>query len=241
MITYFVIQTRYTNQEKMRHKSLEIEEIVRLFKEKDIMTIEEMVRKTNRSRDTVFRRLREHEYHTSYNKNGKYYTLPEIAKFDDEGFWRVDDVYFSKFGGIKDVVNVLVETSKSGYRAEELNIKLGTRVSNHLKGFVQKGILTRRKYSDFYVYFSTDEKKQKTQVERREQHIMIKETPEFDEYLSIRKIDDKLVIHVLLEFINNREAMPKEIASALGRKNIKTKKEIVEEIFRRYDLLKKTI
>jgi len=223
----------------MRRKSLEIEDIIQLFKENEIMTIEEMVQKTSHSKDTIFRRLREHGYHNSYNKNGKYYTIPELAVFDDEGFWRINDVYFSKFGGIKDTVNVLVENSEKGYTAEEINLKIGTRVSNHLKGFVQKGILIRRKYGALYIYFSTDKKRQKIQIDKREQQIITKNTPEFNEDIGIQKIDNSQISPVLIEFINDKKVTPEEVTDALEKKNIGTRKEIVDEIFYKYYLLKK--
>ena len=181
----------------MRRKTLESRDIISLFKEKDIMTIEELIQKTTRSRDTIFRRLREHGYHNSYNKNGKYYTLPEIAIFDGEGFWKVEDVCFSKFGSIRDTVKSLVENSEKGYTAEEISTKLGTRVNNHLKGFVQGGILVRRKYSDSYAYFSTNKRKQKSQVERREQHIMTKGIIEFEGCTGVQEFSDMKMMQTL--------------------------------------------
>ena len=223
----------------MRQKSLEIEELIELFKEKKIMTIEDLIRKTCRSRETIFRRFREHGYHTSYNKNGKYYTLPETADFDDEGFWKVGNVYFSKFGGVRDTVKSLVENSEKGYTAEELSIKLGTRINNHLKGFVQEGILTRKKYGDFYVYYSPHKRKEKEQVNKRDADLKMRAVEESEVDMRFWKIDDRIVIHVLLEFMDNRKATPDEIVDALGMKNIRTRKEIVEEIFHKYDLFKK--
>jgi len=37
---------------------------------------------------TVFRRLKELGYQTSYSHRGKYYTLAEIPEFDPWGLWR---------------------------------------------------------------------------------------------------------------------------------------------------------
>ena len=34
---------------------------------------------------TVFRKLKELSYHTSYSHRGRYYTLEEIARFDELG------------------------------------------------------------------------------------------------------------------------------------------------------------
>ncbi|MDI6730742.1 MAG: hypothetical protein QMD06_04300, partial [Candidatus Altarchaeum sp.] len=43
-------------------------------------------------------------------------------------------------------------------------------------------------------------------------------------------------LSIFTEFINNRKETPEKINDILKNKNILTKKEIVEEIFCRYDL-----
>src|ERR1035441_7559688 len=47
---------------------------------------------------TVFRKLQPLDYLTSYSHRGRYYTLREIARFDDHGLWSQADVWFSRFG-----------------------------------------------------------------------------------------------------------------------------------------------
>ena len=39
------------------------------------------------ARRTVFRKLKELRYRTSYSHRGSYYTLDDIAKFDERGLW----------------------------------------------------------------------------------------------------------------------------------------------------------
>jgi hypothetical protein len=36
---------------------------------------------------TVFRKLKPLDYLTSYSHRGRYYTLREVARFDDKGLW----------------------------------------------------------------------------------------------------------------------------------------------------------
>ncbi len=45
---------------------------------------------------TVFRKLNPLDYLTSYSHRGRYYTLREIARFDDHGLWSQADVWFSR-------------------------------------------------------------------------------------------------------------------------------------------------
>ena len=56
---------------------------------------------------TVFRKLRELTYRTSYSHRGKYYTLDEIACFNDRGLWFFRAAGFSVFG-------TLIRTAKAG-------------------------------------------------------------------------------------------------------------------------------
>ena len=45
---------------------------------------------------TVFRKLKLLDYLSSYTHRGRYYSLPEIARFDDAGLWSHDAVWFSR-------------------------------------------------------------------------------------------------------------------------------------------------
>jgi len=45
---------------------------------------------------TVFRKLKELSYRTSYSHRGSFYTLDEIARFDEQGLWSFDSVWFAR-------------------------------------------------------------------------------------------------------------------------------------------------
>ncbi|MGA2646255.1 MAG: hypothetical protein ABSF15_16210 [Candidatus Sulfotelmatobacter sp.] len=48
---------------------------------------------------TVFRKLQQLDYLASYTHRGRFYTLPEIAHFDDRGrWWSHQGVWFSRHG-----------------------------------------------------------------------------------------------------------------------------------------------
>src|SRR5207248_7775788 len=47
---------------------------------------------------TVFRKLKLLDYRTSYTHRGSYYTLNEIAHFDESGLWSHQAVWFSRYG-----------------------------------------------------------------------------------------------------------------------------------------------
>lgn len=103
---------------------------------------------------TVFRKLGELSYRTSYSHRGKYYTLSEIACFDDKGLWFYQSVGFSMFGTLINTVKALVEKSEMGLTAAELKLVLKVEVKESLLRLFRKKQLHREKMSKAYVYFS---------------------------------------------------------------------------------------
>ena len=64
---------------------------------------------------TVFRKLKQLDYLASYTHRGRFYTLPEIARFDDRGLWSHEGVWFSRHGTLRATVEIFVNQSPQGY------------------------------------------------------------------------------------------------------------------------------
>ena len=64
---------------------------------------------------TVFRKLRELDYCTSYSHRGRFYTLRELAEFDENGLWWIRSVGFSSRGTLVATAEGLVNASEAGY------------------------------------------------------------------------------------------------------------------------------
>ena len=59
-----------------------------LLRKRRVVTINDLCEVIgSSSRMTVFRRLRQIDYVTSYTHAGRYYTLYDIARFDSDGLW----------------------------------------------------------------------------------------------------------------------------------------------------------
>jgi hypothetical protein len=69
---------------------------------------------------TVFRKLKQLHYLASYTHRGRFYTLPEIAHFDDRGLWSHEGVWFSRHGTLLATLETFVNQSANGYYAHEL-------------------------------------------------------------------------------------------------------------------------
>jgi hypothetical protein len=84
---------------------------------------------------TARRRLKAWRAYTSYNRNGRYYTLPEIAQFDDMGLWRHQGAFFSKHGNLKQTLVHLVVHSVQGLSGAEFGEILGLQPRSFLSHF----------------------------------------------------------------------------------------------------------
>jgi len=214
--------------------SIDVTELKELFKKNIVMDIDDLMKQTSSSRITVFRNLKEIGYTTSYNRNGKYYTLFEIAKFDESGIFDHKGILFFRDGGIQELVIKEIDSSEKGYTAEELSNKIRTRVSNQLHQFVRKGIIIRKKYADFYVYYSIDDTTQQKQITNREKELKIPSTKEYSEISS-----EKKTIRILLKIIENPNARPQEIGKILRQEGLKISDSFIQNIFEKYDVQKK--
>ena len=119
---------------------------------------------------TVFRKLKQLEYISSYSHRGKYYTLRSIARFTVQGLWRFRSVWFSRFGNLLETVEAFVQRSDAGYSAGELKEMLGVQTKHALTKLVRDGRLQREKIEAAYVYFSVEKSLARKQRRARTAH-----------------------------------------------------------------------
>jgi len=122
------------------------------------------------ARCTVFRKLGELEYLSSYSHRGKYYTLKSIARFTAQGLWRFRSVWFSRCGNLLDTAEAFVQRSEAGYSAGELKEMLGIKTKHALTQLVRDGRLKREKIATAYIYFSPDSSTARRQRRARSVH-----------------------------------------------------------------------
>jgi hypothetical protein len=93
-------------------------------------------------------------YRASYSYAGKYYTLDDIAEYDEHGLWAFRNVYFSKHGSLLNTAEALVCTSEAGYFAHELQQLFRVHVQNALLKLFSSGRLRRESLDEAYLYLS---------------------------------------------------------------------------------------
>jgi hypothetical protein len=130
-----------------------------------IATLDELKQAVGTSVDvTVFRKLKPLDYLTSYSHRGRYYTLREIARFDDKGLWSQADVWFSQAGTLLATAEVFVNRSPRGYFADELARALHIEVQDALHQLAQQRRVTRQIVSGLYLYTAIDRTVQQGQL-----------------------------------------------------------------------------
>src|SRR5450432_3643891 len=92
---------------------------------------------------TVFRKLKELSYRTSYSHRGSFYTLDEIADFNEQGLWSLDSVWFSRHGTLVATTEDRVTQSEAGCFASELEDILHVPVKEPLLQLVAQGRIAR--------------------------------------------------------------------------------------------------
>ena len=126
-----------------------------LFRVHSILTLDELKSALGTQvAMTVFRKLRPLAYLSSYSHRGKYYTLNEIARFDQFGLWSHHQVRFSRHRTLINTCAVLVADSEAGYSADELEHLLHVQVKDPLRKLALQGRIRRSKVGLRWVHFS---------------------------------------------------------------------------------------
>ena len=149
----------------MRPESYSFKDLVRLLKRMRIATIDDLKRALGTQADaTVFRKLRQMSYLTSYSHSGKYYTLEQNARFDDLGLWSCRSAHFSRHGTLLATAEALVNDADAGFYASELETLLEVTVKAALLELVRKGRICREKIDGKQLYCSVDSATRRKQV-----------------------------------------------------------------------------
>ena len=121
----------------------------------------------NPARCTVFRKLSDLHYLSSYSHRGKYYTLKSIARFSEQGLWSFRSVWFSRFGNLLQTCQAFVHHSEAGYSASELKDILQVKTKHALTKLVRDGRLARETFNSVYVYLSAQKDVGSRQIKAR--------------------------------------------------------------------------
>jgi len=215
----------------IKKKAVE-QKILHIFRNKKIMTKEEFKKHLNCTGRTVQRRLKSWQAITSYNKNGKYYTLPEVARFNRFGIWHYQDASFSKHGNLNCTVVQLIKNADAGLTGQELGEIISLTSRSFLSHFRDNNSICREKFNGRFVYYSVEDEQCKKQRKKRF---------ELEKQLAIKLPSDKDAVMILLELIKYSDWSIADIASNLLTKGISCSHEAIESLLIHHDLMKKKV
>ena len=190
------------------------------FRRKKIMTLAALITLLQQSRRTAQRRLKQWRAINSYNKNGAYYTLPEIPRFDANGLWHYKGVSFSTYGNLTKTIIGLVRNSEAGLNASELEALIGLQSRSLLSLFRHHSELKRDKHQGRYVYFSSDAKLYDKQRSNRLKMIAQAQLP-----------TDLEAIAILVTTIKHPEFSIEKLCGVLKKQNVNVSPTLVRNLF----------
>ena len=210
-------------------KSL-VKQTIENFRKKKVTTVPDLISSMRCSAITVRRYLKQWRAVTSYNKNGRYYVLPDIPRFDEYGLWHYQTISFSKYGSLKRTIIHLVEDSLSGKDASEIAQLVGVDPHPILSRLIAKSALQRRKVSGVFIYLSLNEERSNSQFQKRLEIRM----PE-----SIGLPSDTVGVAILVELIQNPKLSSKTLSRHLQNRGIMAPSQTIDNFLVYHGILKK--
>ena len=194
--------------------------ILKIIFRKKMITIDELSSYLKSSIKTARRRLKLWEAYRSYNQNGRYYTLPNIPEFDENGLWIYRKIGFSKYGNLKQTAINLIRYSQAGLDVAEMNNLLGISVRSFLTALQKNPDIKREKIHGRFVYFTSVKEDYISQKDYRAGMTRITQLP-----------NDTEVILILVESIKNPHLNIEELSLKLREINCIVTPESIRNLF----------
>jgi hypothetical protein len=152
----------------MRPAGFSARQIQRLLEQQQVCTFEQLSQALGtRSRMTVFRKLAELPYLTSYSHRGKFYALKSSCQFDSDGLWSHQGIWFSAHGTLLDTCRQFVERAPAGYSANELDSALHVETRQTLLHLLHRRLIEREKIGGLLIYLALGQEERQRQVSAR--------------------------------------------------------------------------
>jgi hypothetical protein len=205
--------------------------LLRRWRRKKVITLPELKDQLQSSLRTIRRRLKVWGALASFNYNSRFYTLPELPQFDEQGLWFHRDIGFSRHGHLPQTIVALVLQSPGGLTAAQLGQHLRLDPRSFLWQFHQHPSLQREKYQGHYVYFAADPALAARQKAIRSAALASVPLPSTEE-----------TIAVLVQAIQHPERSPEQLAADLHWTYPQLSAQAIIALFAHHHLtLKKTL
>ena len=148
----------------MRLSAFSADAIATLLREQKIASMPKLMTALGTdARRTVFRKLKELAYRTSYSHCGRYYTSMRSLSSISKVCGRIREVWFSVYGTLLSTTAAMVEAADLGYFVEELDNRLHVGTKDALRKLVRDARLTREKVAGQFLYCAADSRRRRQQ------------------------------------------------------------------------------
>ena len=195
-----------------------------------VFTLDRLMSSLGCSMPSARVKLKQWKAYTSYNQNGRYYTLPTVPRFDANGLWFYKDVFFCRYGNLRNTVVRLIHHSPSGLTGNEIGKLLRLSPRSFLHHFRHAGGIHREKREGVYVYFSDDPVRYKDQVRQRSEALSRAQ----------KSLTEAGAVAILSALIRHHGISEEEIMALPEIKTRKISVLVIREFLSRHGLLKKT-
>jgi hypothetical protein len=206
--------------------------VIQSFQKQRVVTVALLTTWLCCSIATARRRLKQWSAYTSYNRNGRYYTLPGIAEFDAHGLWRYRGVFFSKHGNLKQTVVHLITHAECGLSSSELGELLGLQPRSFLAPFRTHPELFREWQTGRWIWLAADSRVRKKQRKARMARVV-------DE--ASRMPSELEAVMILVDLINHPNSRLERISHRLKQKGLVVDVAAIRRLLLHHDVLKKTV
>ena len=219
----------------MPHKDI-IQEKDKILQERfneanPVRILSDLLEGSHYSLRTLRRRIKDKIVIRSYNHNGKFYTMPNLAKFNTYGIWTNPVANFSMYGNLYETIVFLIDKSSAGYSPGEISIILKIKPYDSLSKLLKQQRIRKTKVSTRIIYFSNKEDIYLKQLSERNDKI---ESPN-----KVHLLEKDVIISVLAEIILTNSLDIKLLKKSLQRKNKDIRFGDIETVISCYGLKKK--
>ena len=208
---------------------MKLHSLKKMFYKTKVLTLSQISKIHGCSIRTVQRQFVELAVLRSYNNNSRYYTLPEIPKFNVHGIWRYRDILFSKYGSLRQTVKHMILTSENGLSGNEIGDNVNLLPRSFMHHFREMEGIFREKHGGVYIYFSNAPTIYAKQIIKRVQTN------------DVKRISDAIAIKILVVYIKHPELSEEELCSILMREqNLNISPSMIANLLSFHGLLKKT-
>ncbi len=216
----------------MRPTTFTQKHILELLEENTVMTVDGISTAYGCSRNTVYLKLKKHDYITSYNENNRFIALLTNLTYDDNGLCFIENAKFSSWGDVKSTIIALVDRSQKGYTTGEINQILQIRTNKQLGELVKAGMIVRQREGRHQYYFSRMLEIQKEQIQKMVQRQIKKQKAKVP-------LSKNIVIKILTTIINERETDLTRLQTLLNQQGIHVSVRFIERVYFTYNIKKK--